>query len=111
MWGILTEISNPTCRASSLTSSRLNSIEGSFVVLFSQCQSKGPVYDDFSLDSSEGDEYKKIQTKIDPDTPRCQNPVNYPKIIDNIFGLVFSLPQKNDQIVKQTRTTEGSDMK
>lgn len=43
-WGerTLTHMVNPIFRASSLTSSRSSSIEGSLVVLFSQCHKRGP---------------------------------------------------------------------
>lgn len=38
----LTDNSNPMVRASFLTSSRSNSMDGSLVLLFSQCHNKGP---------------------------------------------------------------------
>lgn len=83
---ILTVISNPIFRASSFISSRSNSTERSFVLLFSQCQSSGP----WEFTSSTGGGHLGNElTKVDPDPTFSENFVDDAKVVHDIFGLSY----------------------
>lgn len=81
-----TSISNPTIFASSLTSVRSNSTDGSLVLLFSQCQRRGPGDDD-QFSRIDKNSLERWYTKVDPNTARGQYSMNNSKVVHNVFGL------------------------
>ena len=79
-----TLMSKPILRASSLTSSRSSSTEGSFDVLFSKCHNNGPSRDQPTAEVKQLDERR---TNVDPNTTWGQNLMHETQVVDDVFRL------------------------